>query len=80
MSNSLKTRPAYGELTPCTLGNYVRAKFATPILYVINNFKNYNIFTIDINPLIIHILCFSKKFSHHHFCSNCFSSILRHSS
>ena len=34
----------HGEFTPCQFEHHVRPKFATPILHVINNFKNYEFF------------------------------------
>jgi hypothetical protein len=35
----------HGGDTPCQFEHHVRRKFATPILHVINNFKNYEIFS-----------------------------------
>ena len=33
-----------GEGTPLSSSNHVQRKFVTPILYAIDNFKNYDIF------------------------------------
>jgi hypothetical protein len=33
-----------GEGTPCQIENHVQRKFATPILYAIDIFKNYDFF------------------------------------
>ena len=35
----------HGEITPCQVEHHVRTKFATPILYAIDNFKNYDFFS-----------------------------------
>ena len=35
----------HGEFTPCQFEHHVRPKFATPILHVINNSKNYEMFS-----------------------------------
>ena len=34
-----------GGVTPCQFEHHVRKKFATPILHVIENFKDYDIFS-----------------------------------
>ena len=41
----LCSRPTERSLH-CQVENHVRIKFATPILYAIDNFKNYDIFSI----------------------------------
>ena len=58
----------------------MRDKFATPILYGIDNFKFYDIFPTYTKLLITSFVYVFDTFSHIHFYSNCFSSILRHSS
>jgi hypothetical protein len=40
--NSIMSTP--GEVTPCQIKNHVQRKFATPILYAIDIFKNYDFF------------------------------------
>lgn len=41
------------EVTPCTLGNYIRSKFATSILCLTDNFKkSYILPTKDLKALI----------------------------
>ena len=66
--------------TPYDCPTYGQTKFATPILYAIDNFENYDIF-FYIEIAIQNIFCiFFVIFGHLHFCSNCFSSLLRHSS
>ena len=45
-----------GQFTPCQVEHHVRTKFATPMLHVIYNFKNYDIFSTYTTPLIIYIL------------------------
>ena len=35
----------HGEITPCQVEHHVRTKLATPILYAIDNFKNYDFFS-----------------------------------
>ena len=52
---------------------HVQAKFTTPILYAIDNFKKYDFFAF-----IISFVYLFEIFSHLHFCSSCFSSILHH--
>ena len=44
-----------GRSLHCQVENHVRTKFATPILYAIDNFKNYDIFYIYIS--IDNIFC-----------------------
>jgi hypothetical protein len=36
----------HGEVTPCQIKNHVQRKFATPILYAIDIFKNYDFFSL----------------------------------
>ena len=61
--------------------NHVRTKFATPILYAIDNFKNYYIFPTYTQPLIISFVYISIEILVIFlFSSICFSSILYHSS
>jgi hypothetical protein len=38
---------APGEVTPCQIKNHVQRKFATPILYAIDIFKNYDFFSLN---------------------------------
>ena len=45
----------------------MRTKFATPILYAIDKFKNYDNFSIYTYPLIIPFVYFFETFSHLHF-------------
>ena len=42
-----------GRSLHCQVENHMRTKFATPILYAIDNFKNYDIFPTYTKPLII---------------------------
>ena len=60
----------YGQfnLGGCTPYNYIshmRSKFATPILYAIDNFLNHHIFSTY--TLIISFLYFFESFNHLHF-------------
>ena len=36
---------SHGEITPCQVEHHVRTNFATPILYAIDNLKNYDFFS-----------------------------------
>jgi hypothetical protein len=45
---------------------HVRPKFATPILHVINNFKNYEFFSTYTESLIVSFEYFFEIFSHLH--------------
>ena len=57
----------HGEVTPCQIKNYVQRKFATPILYAIDFFLNYEFFFF-IYITIDNIFCiFFEIFSHLHF-------------
>jgi hypothetical protein len=42
--SSLSMDLDHGEVTPCQIKNHVQRKFATPILYAIDIFKNYDFF------------------------------------
>ena len=42
-----------GRSLYCQVENHVRTKFATPILYAIDNFKIYEFFSTYTQPLII---------------------------
>ena len=41
-----ETLENHGEVTPCQIKNHVQRKFATPILYAIDIFKNYDFFSL----------------------------------
>ena len=45
-----------GEVTPCQIKNHVQRKFATPILYAIDIFLNYDIF-FNMYKTIDNIFC-----------------------
>ena len=45
----------HGDVTTCQIKNHVQRKFATPILYAIDIFKNYDFFTIYVT--IDNIFC-----------------------
>ena len=42
-----------GRSLHCQVENHVRTKFATPILYAMDNFRNYDIFSTYTHILII---------------------------
>ena len=44
-TQNAQNRWFHGEITPCQVEHHVRTKFATPILYAIDNFKNYDFFS-----------------------------------
>ena len=69
-----------GRSLHCQVEHHVRIKFATPILHAIENFKIYDIVSTYTQSLIVSFVYSFEIFSHLHFCSNCFSSILRHTS
>ena len=56
-----------GRSLHCQVEHHVRTKFATPILYAIDNFKNYEIFSTYTKPLIISFVYFFEIFGHLHF-------------
>ena len=56
-----------GRSLHCQVENHVQTKFATPILYAIDNFKNYDFFSIYTQPLIVSFVYFFEIFSHLHF-------------
>jgi hypothetical protein len=79
--NGVGRTKSTGRSLHCQVENHVRTKFATPILYAIDNSKNYDIFfyvymTID-SIFCVFFLKFLVIFI---FSSNFFSSILHHSS
>jgi len=45
----------HGKVTPCQIKNHVQRKFATPILYAIDIFLNYDFFSTYIT--IDNIFC-----------------------
>ena len=55
-----------GRSLHCQVENHMRTKFATPILYAIDNFKNYDIFSTYTKPLIISFVYFLEFFGHLH--------------
>ena len=67
----LGIRPLCDALTGRSLHSqvehHVRDKFATPILYGIDNFKFYDIFSTYTYPLITSFVYFFEIFSHIHF-------------
>ena len=69
-----------GRLLHCQVEHHVRDKFATPILYGIDNFKFYDIFYIYLTIDNIFCVFFLNFLAISILYSNCFSSILRHSS
>ena len=69
-----------GKALHCQVENQVRKKFTTLILYAIDNFKNYDIFSVYTYPLIIFLYIFLKFLVISIFSSNFFSSTVRHSS
>ena len=56
-----------GRSLHCQVENHVQTKFATPILYAINNFKNYHNFSTYTKPLIISFVYFLEIFGHLHY-------------
>jgi hypothetical protein len=56
-----------GRSLHCQVENHVRTKFATPILYAIDNSKNYDIFSMYTWPLIVSFVYFFEIFGHPHF-------------
>ena len=56
-----------GRLLHCQVEHHVRDNFATPILYDIDNFEFYDIFSTYTYPLITSFVYFFEIFSHIHF-------------
>ena len=66
-SHTTRSLLTHGEVTPCQIKNHVQRKFATPILYAIDIFKNHDFFSLHTYPLIISFVYFFEIFSHLHF-------------